>query len=184
MKFICALALTAVANLAVAGNQLDYGYVYKSDSGVKPLWMPESIATDGSKTFVRFPKDVLKPLSSTALVAMFNSEQARQWVYTIQGDLIVVDGVLEDFPRPEGMVDRLLKGGKTYLRFRPGMLRQFETPSLVKNGTGSWRYSIQGDLMVVNEVLQDAILIGPDGHERVFIKHQNAAATSSQPSVN
>ncbi|MCT9827403.1 TrbG/VirB9 family P-type conjugative transfer protein [Pseudomonas veronii] len=183
MRFICALALTAVANLALAGSQLDYGYVYQSDSGVKPLWMPESIATDGSKTFVRFPKDVLKPLSSSALVALFNSEQARQWVYSIQGDLIVVDGVLENFPHPEGMVDSLVKGDKTYLRFRPGMLRQFDTPSLVKNGTGTWRYSIQGDLMVVNEVLQDAILIGPDGHERVFIKHQDTATTSPQPTV-
>lgn len=184
MKFICALALTAMANLALAGTQLDYGYVYKSDSGVKPAWMPESIATDGSKTFVRFPKDVLKPLSSSALATLFNFEEARKWVYSIQGDLIVVDGVLENFPHPEGMVDSLYKGDKTYLRFRPGVLQQFDTPSLVKSGTGTWSYIIEGDLMVVSEVLQDAILIGPDGHERVFIKHQDTATASPQPSVN
>ncbi|MFL6970074.1 hypothetical protein ACJ6X8_27980 [Pseudomonas alvandae] len=170
-------------NLPEVCARLDYGYVYKSDSGIKPLWMPESIATDGNRTYVRFPKDVLKPLSSSALVTLFNSETARQWVYTIKGDLIEVDGALENFPSPEGMTDRLTVGNKTFLRFRPGVLRQFDTPSLVKNGTGTWRYSIQGDLMVVNEVLQDAILISPDGHERVFIKHQNTASVSPQPTV-
>ncbi|WP_324729592.1 TrbG/VirB9 family P-type conjugative transfer protein [Pseudomonas chlororaphis] len=99
--------------IVAAPSQLDDGYVYQAANGNKPDWMPESIKTDGQRTYLRFHPGVLKPYNSPSLL---------------------------DVSKP--------------------------------SETSVWQISINGGLMVVDAVVEKAMLLGPGGHERVLIEHR------------
>jgi len=70
---------------------LSFNYVIKHSFFNKPYWIPELVFDDGSKTYIRFPQQVLQ----RELPAVFEN---RRYVlnYRVLGNLVIIDKLIEE----------------------------------------------------------------------------------------
>jgi len=57
----------------------------------KPLWLPELVFDDGSKTYITFPKQILQK----ELPAVFENRKDKL-NYRVMGNLIIIDKLIEN----------------------------------------------------------------------------------------
>lgn len=85
----------AVKKALESQNQLDADYFFKVSSGVQPEWMPESVKTDGNKTYLLFPPGSLKLERVPYLMDVSNPLKPSGWQFSINGDRMVIYAVVE-----------------------------------------------------------------------------------------
>lgn len=89
----------AASTLATGQNLADLDFGFRL-SGDDPSWRPLRVYTDGSKTYIQFPR-TLSSSTAPALVALagsggwFSSPAEQMVNYRIEGDCYVVDSVLD-----------------------------------------------------------------------------------------
>lgn len=110
-RIFAAIVFTACTGIAAAGPQFDHDYFFRSDSNIKPAWMPEVVKSDGQKTYIEFPKDLLAPpkpgeSNKAPSLVPIGSDVVR---YRVIGDRFEVDSVIEKamLVGPTGSNDRV-----------------------------------------------------------------------------